>query len=433
MFNLIDSECSQFFEKVYVKRFYIMLFCFFLFISKTAAVCNSSQLDPGEICCEDVVCTPERCRTNFDRIKNATVTQCYSQATMTFCVTPSIGVMIFTIIFLVIPLIYTGVAYCCCHLYQGHCSFLSTIVTGVFWVMVLEGAVCQNVYEYEIMQTIFICIATPILGMYLMFIFIMLLSSDFAFNTNEKIQVDYMKTCSTVNFDGTYALPDTSYCCYIPYLAEMQYPQVALADIYTIHQVNVSSPPKPLVEGVEWYWTGSKNRTFTYSYIAKQYLNYGSWENTTEVKPIKLKKQTIVYRCYLQWEGGDDMTEEIERARSVATEEANQVPARHHNTFPVYLLESEVSPHVVATDSNAAMRLTKNPVKYLYLLLMVVGYQFIIDLIWESLVERRYIVLVKHVYSDPDAGKLKKDEPDKEALQKLEEEHKADMKESLIP
>ena len=219
----------------------------------------------------------------------------------------------------------------------------------------------------------------------------------------------------------------------MPFAFERHYEQVSVADISTIHQVNASSPPKACAVGLDYYFVG-KSKSFHIEKIQKEPINFGSWENISHIKPIQTKKKTIVYRCYIQWEAADDMKEEIDAQSSSAKEAATIDPRyNYHSGSPLYLSDSEVSPHLVGTDSKVAIWLGKPIAGFIHGLSLLLGYHIIFDIIWDYLVDRRHIIIKKKIYQDPNAGKFKKDQRDEKVLEEFKIHQKETIKEDLIP
>ena len=120
--------------------------------------------------------------------QNKTVTQCYSQNTMTFCITPSIGILILMIPFVIIPFLIVVLSYLIFHAYPGHLSFITSIVQGISWTFFVEGLICFNVYENQMLF-----ILSVVFGVCIGFFFFLIISLCFVTSqpgklTNEEAQ-----------------------------------------------------------------------------------------------------------------------------------------------------------------------------------------------------------------------------------------------------
>ena len=145
------------------------------------------------------------------------------------------------------------------------------------------------------------------------------------------------------------------------------------------------------------------------------------------------KKKAIVYRCYIQWEGANDMKKTIEIGKDLAKKGVTKNKDWHLDAFPCYLSPSELAPQVVGTDAKITTCLSSKWLSYFYMFLTVFGYQFIFDILWESLVERHSFVIRKKIYHDAAAGKFKKDEKDEAIVKQLASEQKEILNENLVP
>ena len=159
--------------------------------------------------------------------------------------------------------------------------------------------------------------------------------------------------------------------------------------------------------------------------------------NTGEFRtfqPLKFgKKKAIIYRCYIQWEGAADMGKTIELGKELAKKGVFKNREWHLDAFPVYLSPSELAPQIIGTDSKIVTFMSSKSFSYFYMFLVLIGYHFIFDILWEILVERHTFIIRKRVYNDAAAGKFKKDEKDEEIIKQLAKEQKETLNEHLVP
>ena len=389
------------------------MFVFFLYFIREV---RTEEAPEGDWCNEDT-CNGW-CKRIYNETTNEFLTvECWSETDQLFCRTLGYGLIICIAACIIPTIVMLLMGLICFKVFPGWLNILFCFAANILFGVSVLGFVCV---KFEGYYFAFLLAMVPWFFVLIFSRFPDLFSSDS--NTLEQERYRYHKFFMLSTKDSYY-LEDPSNEC-PTYSPRRQYgmDQIPLESFQDYLTENLSVPPEPTITGISYYcYQSGKNCGWKIYETKTINFTYGSWEPII-VEGFKTNPlpSNFLLHANIIYEFDDDIRETINSKR----EEAKTL-LDHSDRSNCYNAVTDIvasaQPNVLFASSKAVKVIHSLPMRILWEILNIFGYQMIIDIIWKYYVGNNnfHIFVKKHIYQGTQ-GRSKANERDQLIIEDFE-------------
>lgn len=284
-------------------------------------------------------------------------------------------------------------------------SFWYCIFMNVSWGIIIKGIICVNINDLWV-------IALSMLPTFMLMYFIFYYC-NICHGGNEnccsqgyvpyEIQLQQRRQMAQSNWKRSCCKNQPEDCCCGPFgccsnccyhdccpepndpygvLRELNSPIVSKEDLKFIITEDIMLPPTPHVAANAYHMGGKNNSQKIVTKTEREAISYGSWQENGE--PITIPVAPIVcFRCGTDFEVDNQIETRVAEIRERA-----EVTMRTYDSLADSYLEHSITGltyHAVATDESSFVNCcTSCGNRFLIVILMLFGYNYVIEGIWRS-------------------------------------------------